>query len=892
MKEKIQYNLFGRHLSLQERMFRMFLSIGCIANAVAFIETLILKGLDTSLIPLLALLISIVIALVVTFKYRRNNIAGFVVNFAMVVVVFPDMFLENGAIEGGASIWFIVSIVYTFWMFNGKRLLLFVAFDIIADVSVYLLAYYNPQMVTSLGSRFSIFSDSLFSLLVVSLAIGGMIKFQNKVYEQERLLVEEQKRQLEMMSKSKDRFFASMSHEIRTPINTVIGLNEMILRKNPQGETRDYAANVQNASKMLLNIVNDILDFSQMEMKDFEIVESEYEIEGMIQDIIRMMQIQVKNKNLDFQYEISENIPSVLYGDVKRIQQVLINLLTNAVKYTPEGSVSLIVSEDQMEDEQVSLKFQVIDTGIGIRKEDIAVLYDVFKRVDTKKNRGIQGTGLGLNISKQLVDLMNGTISIDSIYTKGSTFTVTLPQKIIDQTPIGAFSIERGNGSNHKEYQQLFEAPEARVLVVDDNEMNRLVVEELLSNTKVRIDMASSGKECLEKTMEHHYHVILLDHIMPDMDGMETLVEIRKQENGLCRESAVVALTANNNSGAAKMYLNAGFDAFLEKPVNPQILEETLYELLSDELIEYHARAEENKQTQESVSIRKKKKPIRITTDCVAELPEYLKEEYDIGVISLYIKTPDGRFRDTEEIDNAGLRKYQQGEVFSASSDSVSVDEYEAFFSEHLDQAEEVIHISMASNSGQSYQVAVSAARGFDHVTIVDSKVISCAQSLIVLHAAKLAKARYSAEEILNEITRLAEKIDCTFVIPGATAFYKSGYTNRAVDQISRLFRLRPVLGTKKSRLQVIGFKTGNMFAARMKLLKRRLRHTKNINTQYIFIAHVGLSVKEQKMIRSEVAKRVPFENIIIQDASVSCACNAGFGSLGYAFIREKDEDK
>ena len=502
--------------------------------------------------------------------------------------------------------------------------------SILVDIASYFVAYRHPELVIPMESREAIYVDSLFAILATGLACGFIILFFMYLYETERAVVLKQNEELEAASNSKNASFARVSHEIRTPINTIVGLNEMILRENPTGETAEYAKNIKSASKMLLSLVNDFLDLSRIESQRMEIFPVPYKTQNMIAELMDMVRVSVQEKGLELFAEVDENLPSELIGDEKRIRQILINILANAVKYTNEGSITLSASGVRTGDNHVLLKISVADTGIGIRKEDIPHLYETFSRVDEKNNIRVEGTGLGLSIAKQLLDLMGGEITVDSIYTKGTVFTIELKQEIVDDTPIGSESFAIVEDDEEAEgYRQLFEAPAARVLLVDDNDLNIVVVQKLLEATKVEIDVAKSGEECLEKTRQRLYHVILMDYMMPGMDGHETLKRLRMQENGLCRDTAVVLLTANTLEETQRMMKDVRFDGYLEKPIDSKKLEESILHFLPNELVEYRKnvlpdRAKENEI--QKISGRKRK-TVYITTDCVSDLPPELIEK-------------------------------------------------------------------------------------------------------------------------------------------------------------------------------------------------------------------------------------------------------------------------
>lgn len=883
MIKKLHELALSRDVELRERLFRVIILAGAAMALLGVIENALVADLEKVLLPAMIQLIIVAAALFLTFKYRKMDFASILVGFVICVKVFPDMFFLSGGIEGGATVWFVLSMFYVFIMFSGKRLWFFLTLSVVINGATYIIAYRNPELVTPLETRRDIYLDSFFAVIGVGILVGAILKFQMKLYEVERGVALEQKEELEKISESKNKFFANMSHEICTPINTIIGLNEMILRDCPDEQTKEYAQNVRSASEMLLNLVNDILDFSQMESKQMKIVASEYETRELFEDLIDMVEVSAQEKELDFMVDIDEKLPRILYGDERRIKQIILNILTNAVKYTKKGSVALAVHGESTDVGTVALKISVADTGIGIRKEDLEHLYDAFGRVEEWRNTNIEGTGLGLAITKQLLNLMGGEITVDSIYTKGSIFTVTIPQKVIDAAPIGSFWMHRPR-NKEEVYRPSFEAPEARVLVVEDNDMNAMVVARLLRETKMQIDIASDGKQCLERTKQKYYHLILMDYLMPGMDGVTTLKELRCQENGLCRESAVIALTANTLISAKQLCREHGFDGFLEKPILPQKLEGEILKFLPYDIVEYRLNPDGERDNQIQQTVGRKKKKIYVASDCVCDLPEELLEKYNIALMYLYIKTDKGRFADTREIDSDNLSQYLVNGECSIHSDGVSVEEYEAFFAKLLTQAENVIHISMASNAGKSYCVAVSAAKGFDHVQVIDSGHISGGEGLLALYAAKLAQDGKSVAEICAEVERMKGKIVSKFLIPNCKNFYAGGYTNAITEKVCDRLNLHPSLTMRQSRLVIAGVCAGRLENAWKRYIRLHLRHKRKICNNIVIITYVGCSVRQQELIREEVLKCVPFEKVIMQKASLSNACNAGLETIGIAY--------
>lgn len=435
--------------------------------------------------------------------------------------------------------------------------------------------YVVQEVVISLGI--------IFMSLIVAEIVNSLITEQNHRLLDALRKEKRSQQEAEAANMAKSSFLANMSHEIRTPINAILGMNEMILREEKDPAIRGYAGNIQASGNSLLSIVSDVLDISKIESGKLEIIPVDYEVNSLISDCCNMAAGRAKAKELELLVECADNVPMKLCGDETHIRQIIMNLLTNAVKYTEKGTVKLIVS-GRFTDGGFVLKVDVSDTGIGIAEENLPQLFTQFQRFDLQRNRNIEGTGLGLSIVKRLCDLMSGTITARSVLGSGSTFTVELPQKVVDSTPCGGVNLNYSAGAEH-EYHHSFEAPEAKILAVDDLPVNLLVIANLLKETRIKIDTAGSGRECLDKCSQQKYDLILMDHMMPEMDGVLTFEKLHGDKSSPNFETPVIMLTANALAGMREQYMDVGFADYVSKPVRGAKLEEAIRRNLPESLI-------------------------------------------------------------------------------------------------------------------------------------------------------------------------------------------------------------------------------------------------------------------------------------------------------------------
>lgn len=885
--KEIFREIFGRNRDIEDRTFSSVIIVGGVISSLAAIETCLVAMDLMSIIALVLLMIAFIGASVIALYYKKIKAMHTSIGLILNLFVLPIIFLFGGGISGGGVVWLSLGVVYPFLLFDSKKLQMVLSLTIAMDVILYVVSYRYQDVIKDINTTTNVYIDSLFSVIVVGLAVGIVFKLQIKMYNEEREVALKQRNEIDDLGKARSRFFTSMSHELRTPINSIILLDEMILREESIDGAKEYAENLKNVSKMLLSLINDILDFSQMENGSMKIIEDQYDTQEVLKNLIEMIKTRSDGKGLKFVVNIDPFMPRVLYGDKKRIQQVLINLLTNAVKYTNEGSVTFSVNAEYMPDgENVKLTMSVADTGIGIKKENIKTLYDYYSRVSDKNVVNIEGNGLGLYISKQLTDLMNGEIRVDSVYTKGSVFTVIINQKVVDNSPIGQFTI-KSSKSNQYISEPMFVAPELKVLVVDDNQLNADLTAKILENNCGNVDKAYSGESCLAMAMNKAYHVIILDNQMQDSLGTEIIEKLRNQKNGLCKNAKIILASAESQVVLEKMCNEYGFDEYIEKPIMYENLGRVLYRMTPKELIEKD-NAEKYGHSIVSSLVKEKKQKVRITTDSIADLPERYAKEFDIRIMHSYIKTKHGRFADTFELSSDNLSQNISFARNEAEVDFATVAEYEEFFSEALETAEEVVHIGMSNNSGKTFGIAENAAKSFENVTVIDSTQISCGEGLLAVYAGTLAKQHKSGREIVKIINELKNRVVSNFMAPDVKLFYENGYCKVFTKSIISIIKGRPLINLSKGRVRVQSVIVGSENKAIKKFIKKSLKKTDNIDDKMVYITYIALSEDKVKKIVSEIQKNFTFKAIIVQKGSYTSGCKTGNGTFGFAYLTKE----
>ncbi|TWH51849.1 ATP-binding protein [Sporomusa sp. KB1] len=573
--QRLETTFFRPELDFRVRLFNLLAMAGTVISLLAIVFSLLAAGG-----PFMAVLNLFIAGLsfgllhysYTSGQYQRCYLISILFIFFM---GFACLFVYGGGYRSGLPSFFIFGIVFTVFMLEGRRMIAVTVLELLFYTGLCVYGYYVPGHVVWFETEGQVLADVIIGFVSVSVALGITMHLSFRMYNSQQRQLEQAREEAIRANQAKSMFLASMSHEIRTPINIMLGMNEMVLRENPSAEIISYIARSQDASQMLLSLINDILDVSKIESGKVELWEEAYFTDDLVQQLIQMGREQSEKMGLSFSAEVS-GLPAMLLGDTLHIRQIAANFLSNAAKYTESGSVRLSVTGTELPGEDGTLlSIAVTDTGIGIRPENIDFLFEAFTRSKAARHLKIEGTGLGLAIVKELVTLMGGRLSVQSEYGYGSTFTAEIPQRYVAEAP------DSTRKSAVPLTEQSFFAPQGRILVADDNEGNLDVVTSLLARTLLQIDTALSGRQCLELACQNHYHVILLDYMMPQLDGIETLHRLRQMN---CH-TPVIALTADVTAGTRQKLLNVGFSGYLAKPVPWTKLEQTLLSLLPEQLV-------------------------------------------------------------------------------------------------------------------------------------------------------------------------------------------------------------------------------------------------------------------------------------------------------------------
>ena len=575
---------------------------------------------------LFAALVSAAVLVCAIWCIRRGNLQplkklSYPLTAGMFIYGFTALFFLDGGALGGVPAFFVMAIAATpFFMPAGEA-----AVMVCLEISAYLLnALFAALYPESFNPVLSQPGHMFLPLIIIAGALGLLCMIYTYAYRHQQERLDTAISEAQSANEAKSSFLENMSHEIRTPMNSILGMNEMILREEDRPEIKEYALVVQRSGRALLGILNDILDFSKLQDKKMEIVPVRYDLSSLINDLVNIAAEQAKKKSLTFTVNVDKEIPRILDGDEYHIRQVMLNLLNNAIKYTERGGVTVTIGFEKIDNYTIMMKFSVSDTGIGIKSEDMENIFIPFEHVESSRKFSADGSGLGLPIVQKLLQLMNSELRVESVFHKGSTFAFDIRQSVVKWEPIGDYerAFMTASSRQDKKYSQSFQAPDAKVLVVDDADVNLLVFANLLKKTKIKIDTASSGVEMLQMVRMNHYDIIFLDHRMPGMDGIEAFHNMKKMTDGLNYNTPVVALTANAVLGARQLYIDEGFSDYISKPVDTVRLEQVLLEYLPPDLvIKGSDIQEEETHPAESVSAPEIQETASETTEPESESP-------------------------------------------------------------------------------------------------------------------------------------------------------------------------------------------------------------------------------------------------------------------------------
>ena len=673
MKEKLK-PFIDINLPIQQLIFNWIAMAGIAAGTVSGTFMAVVRNNMVASGIALSIAAIMVLCIYIANYHDMLKQATYCVYFLIIVIALPELYLLIGGVQSGMPIWFGMGIVVTFLVLSGKALYIFLSIEIMVYSVVMWCSWMgvigNEKVASEAISHLGIWQ----TIFVSGICIGMVVKMQVSAYEREIVRNEEQRINMEVLkveaekaSIAKSDFLANMSHEIRTPLNAIIGLSRIALREDMSDTVRNNIEDILNSSDNLLAIINDILDFSKIESGKLEIVHAKYQLSSVIYDVATVIRFRINEKPIEFKIEIDDSIPNTLYGDEVRIKQILINILGNAAKFTHKGKITLKMNWKRLGGIAI-LQIAISDTGQGIRKENLDQIFKRFKRVEMQDNRQIEGTGLGLSITKGLLDRMGGTISVESIYGKGSTFSITIPQKIIDERPLygEAKALQSSEGGKKKYFESGVVFPGAKVLAVDDSAMNLKVVKGLLAPYKMEVKCVGGARECLEAVSKTRYDLILLDHMMPEMDGVETLWRMREDPDF---DTPVIALTANAVNGAKKSYLDWGFMDYLSKPMHLEELEVCLKKYLSEFL---QKQSPEERAREEEKAAWKKQTAASAVPELVTDVEQVQEEvlepddsvfnieqgmEYAVGNKDFYLETLQIYLDETGESEMM-LREY------------------------------------------------------------------------------------------------------------------------------------------------------------------------------------------------------------------------------------------
>ncbi|WP_029231075.1 DegV family protein [Butyrivibrio sp. VCB2006] len=869
---------------------RVFIALTLLTDFGAFLALISNIIVGENLVEIVTLIITIIVVPIITIvSVKRNKVQSAVrfIVISLVGIILPILFYFGGGLTGGGYLWIIFTYLYTGLVLSGKWRPIMLVVLTIESIIFYFDNYLHSERVVE-HERQIFFIDSLVSVIMVGTICCIMVWFVEWMFIEENKRAKEETRKFEELNKSQNRFFSSMSHEIRTPINSILGLNEIILRQEDASEEiKKDAGNIQGAGKMLLALVNDILDLSKIEAGKMDIVPVNYSVSSFISEIVNMLRLRAEQKGLELKVEIDPTLPQELFGDEVRIKQILVNLLNNAVKYTNEGTVTLHIEKEDIKDENVRIIYSVSDTGMGIKEDSIPYLFDAFQRIDEERNTKIEGTGLGLSIVKQLVELMNGEIAVNSVYSQGSTFTVSLWQKVSNPAPVGEINITSyGSVRDNKRYEASFSAPEARILIVDDNEMNLEVERKLLDGTSITVDTVTSGAEALARTIAVRYDIIFMDHLMPVMNGIECLQAIRKQSGGLNNHVPVIVLTANAGSENRVLYNSSGFDGYLLKPVSGTQVEEMILTHLPESKVALNRAAVQSKSKLNTAKGYNKKIPLIITTSSMCDLPNRTLKEYQIDTIPFKVHADGKEYYDGLEADADEIIRYMQNGM-DFTSEPPTVAEFEQFFAKELKKAHQLIYITVAPGISKEFERARQASKAYGNVFIFNSGYNSSSTGMLVLLAYSMANQGMSPGHILNALTEVKKDVRCSFVASDPSVLYKRGFIGKRLCELMLSVGLRPFVVVKNDTFKVERVQIGNRNKSYDKYVDFAIPRKTDHDLEVVMVTYSDVAEDALERIEKRIRANAPFKNIIFQKASAALSVSCGPGAFGIMYLEK-----
>ncbi|MCQ2979149.1 MAG: ATP-binding protein [Clostridia bacterium] len=596
---KLRLKMFDNNNDISLQLFNVMFTVLLIGSVVATIVTCCIDFDPMILTVLILSVASTAFALWLANYKQKMKTAGIIISCILNFALEPMLYLTTGGRPSGMVTWALLAFIFNFLIVEGIASYVLAVLGIGVYIGCLYIELYDIFPVYNIPTVEGQVIDLIVSTIAVTLIIGIIFKYQKYAYNRQKRTIEfkdakiretlrnleQTNLELERASKAKGDFLANMSHEIRTPINAILGLNELISRESKQDSISEYSQNIKTAGDTLLSLINDILDFSKIESGKMQLIQTEYETASQINSIITMILLKATDKGLKFNVDVDPRFPIKLYGDELKIKQIITNLCNNAIKYTNVGQVDLKITIDDMKENRIIYTVAVKDTGIGIKDADREKLFESFTRLDEQKNRNIEGTGLGVSISQNYLEMMGTRLNVESEYGKGSTFSFKICQKIIDPSPIGDIGQALKKHVENK-VKNNFIAPRAKALMVDDVELNCKVAIGLLKPIGMQIDKALSGQEAIDKCKKEKYDLIFMDHMMPQMDGIEATHHIREIDR-YYEQVPIIALTANAVVGAKDMFIESGMQDFVSKPISMEEIINVIEKWLPQELIEY-----------------------------------------------------------------------------------------------------------------------------------------------------------------------------------------------------------------------------------------------------------------------------------------------------------------